>query len=117
MLLLLLGPFYLTCGYSLLTEEGGLHGIACLHASQSPLSSHVTSVLCTRLPTGLYLTFVYGLGRFLRLSVSNLRLTIPYEELPSTRRLVTLCQVRRVSGCRVVTRHGTQARRSIMGTI
>lgn len=42
--------------------------------------------------TGLYLTFVYGLGRFLRLSMSNLRLTIPYEDLPSTRRLVTLCQ-------------------------
>lgn len=36
---------------------------------------------------------MYGLGRFLRLSMTNLRLTIPYEELPSTRRLVTLCQV------------------------
>jgi len=42
--------------------------------------------------TGLYITFVYGLGRFLRLSFSNLRLKIPYEDLPSTRRLVALCQ-------------------------
>ncbi|KAG1661156.1 hypothetical protein FOA52_002531 [Chlamydomonas sp. UWO 241] len=42
--------------------------------------------------TGLYLTFVYGVGRFLRLSMSNLALTIPFQDMPSTRRLVTLCQ-------------------------
>ena len=37
--------------------------------------------------------FVYGIGRFLRLSVSNLRMRIPFEDLPNTRRLVALCQV------------------------
>ncbi|PNH02556.1 Protein PIEZO, partial [Tetrabaena socialis] len=42
--------------------------------------------------TGLYFTFVFALGRFLRLSVSSLRLRIPTEDLPSTRRLVALCQ-------------------------
>ncbi|MEW5302433.1 MAG: hypothetical protein WDW36_005220 [Sanguina aurantia] len=42
--------------------------------------------------TGLYLSVVYAIGRFLRLSVSNLRGRIPFEELPSTRRLVALCQ-------------------------
>ncbi len=42
--------------------------------------------------TGLYITFVYGIGRFLRLWLTNLRLKIPYEDFGSTRRLVALCQ-------------------------
>lgn len=42
--------------------------------------------------TGLYVTVVYGVGRFLRLSVTNMRLRIPTEDLPSTTRLVALCQ-------------------------
>lgn len=42
---------------------------------------------------GLYTVFVYGIGRFLRLSVANLRMRIPFEDLPNTRRLVALCQV------------------------
>ena len=41
---------------------------------------------------GLYTVFVYGIGRFLRLSITNLRMRIPYEDLPTTRRLVALCQ-------------------------
>ena len=41
---------------------------------------------------GLYTVFVYGIGRFLRLSVTNLRMRIPFEDLPTTRRLVELCQ-------------------------
>lgn len=43
---------------------------------------------------GLYTVVVYGIGRFLRLSVTNIRMRIPYEDLPSTRRLDSLCQVR-----------------------
>jgi hypothetical protein len=31
-------------------------------------------------------------GRFLRLSLSNMRARIPFEDLPNTRRLVGLCQ-------------------------
>lgn len=42
--------------------------------------------------TGLYFTFVYGIGRFLRLWVTNLRLKIPYEDLMSTSRLIHLVQ-------------------------
>lgn len=41
---------------------------------------------------GLYSVFVYGIGRFLRLGITNLRMRIPYEDLPTTRRLVALCQ-------------------------
>lgn len=41
--------------------------------------------------TGLYVTLIFGLGRFLRLSLTNLRMRIPYEDLPSVDHLVTLC--------------------------
>lgn len=44
--------------------------------------------------TGLYITFVFGIGRFLRFSTQNARMRIQYEDLPTTQRLVALCQVR-----------------------
>ena len=40
----------------------------------------------------LYVTFVLGVGRFVRLFASNLRMRIPYENLPSTRRLWELVE-------------------------
>ena len=43
--------------------------------------------------TGLYITFVFGIGRFLRLSTSNMRMRIPFDDLPNTSRLVALVQV------------------------
>jgi hypothetical protein len=43
--------------------------------------------------TGLYITFVFGIGRFLRFSTQNARMRIQYEDLPTTKRLVALCQV------------------------
>ncbi len=46
---------------------------------------------------GLYTVFVYGISRFLRLSLSNLHQRIPFRFLPNTRYLVALVQV----GCRV----------------
>lgn len=42
--------------------------------------------------TGLYITVVYAVGRLLRLSMSNLRTRIMYEDLPNTKRLVALCE-------------------------
>ena len=44
--------------------------------------------------TGLYITFVFGIGRFLRLSTQNRRMHIPYEDLPTATRLAALCQAR-----------------------
>ncbi|KDD75824.1 hypothetical protein H632_c483p0, partial [Helicosporidium sp. ATCC 50920] len=41
---------------------------------------------------GLYTVFVYGIGRFLRLTITNLRMRIPYEDLPNPKRLIALCQ-------------------------
>lgn len=43
--------------------------------------------------TGLYITFVLSAGRFLRLAVGNMRMRIPYDDLPNTSRLIALCQV------------------------
>lgn len=42
--------------------------------------------------TGLYITFVFGFGRFLRLAATNSRMRIMYEDLPTTKRLIALCQ-------------------------
>lgn len=42
---------------------------------------------------GLYSVFVYGVGRFLRLSLSSLHQRIPFRYLPNCRRLVALVQV------------------------
>jgi hypothetical protein len=43
--------------------------------------------------TGLYITFVFGIGRFLRFSTQHARMRIPFEDLPTTKRLIALCQV------------------------
>ena len=44
--------------------------------------------------TGLYITFVFGIGRFLRFSTQHARMRIPFEDLPTTQRLIALCQAR-----------------------
>lgn len=43
--------------------------------------------------TGLYITFVFTIGRFLRLGIQDARTRILYEDLPTTKRLAILCQV------------------------
>ncbi|XP_078441364.1 piezo-type mechanosensitive ion channel component [Wolffia australiana] len=40
----------------------------------------------------LYLTFVLAVGRFIRLQCSDLRMRIPFENLPSCDRLVAICE-------------------------
>ncbi|KAK9824077.1 hypothetical protein WJX72_007565 [[Myrmecia] bisecta] len=42
--------------------------------------------------TGLYITVVFGIGRLLRFSTQNIRMRIPYDDLPDPRRLMVLCQ-------------------------
>ncbi|XVF21838.1 hypothetical protein REPUB_Repub12eG0124200 [Reevesia pubescens] len=41
---------------------------------------------------GLYLTFVLAVGRFIRLQCADLRMRIPYENLPSCDRLIAICE-------------------------
>ncbi|WOH04528.1 hypothetical protein DCAR_0623937 [Daucus carota subsp. sativus] len=40
----------------------------------------------------LYITFVLAVGRFIRLQCSDLRMRIPYENLPSCDRLLAICE-------------------------
>ncbi|XP_027349564.1 piezo-type mechanosensitive ion channel homolog [Abrus precatorius] len=41
---------------------------------------------------GLYITFVLAVGRFIRLQCSDLRMRVPYENLPSCDRLMAICE-------------------------
>ncbi|RYR02293.1 hypothetical protein Ahy_B06g081111 [Arachis hypogaea] len=41
---------------------------------------------------GLYITFVLAVGRFIRLQCSDLRMRIPFENLPSCERLMAICE-------------------------
>ncbi|XP_025982938.2 piezo-type mechanosensitive ion channel homolog [Glycine max] len=41
---------------------------------------------------GLYITFVLAVGRFIRLQCSDLRMRIPFENLPSCDRLMAICE-------------------------
>ncbi|KAK1398972.1 piezo-type mechanosensitive ion channel-like [Heracleum sosnowskyi] len=41
---------------------------------------------------GLYITFVLAVGRFIRLQCSDLRMKIPFENLPSCDRLIAFCE-------------------------
>ncbi|KAG0452569.1 hypothetical protein HPP92_025233 [Vanilla planifolia] len=40
----------------------------------------------------LYLSFVLAVGRFIRLQFSELKMRIPYENLPSCERLIAICE-------------------------
>ncbi len=70
-------------------STSGLRLVAVLERVQSGLLGATLSSFGI---TGLYITFVYGIGRFLRLWLTNIRLKIPYEDFASTKRLVALCQ-------------------------
>lgn len=41
---------------------------------------------------GIYITFVLAVGRFIRLQCSDLRMRIPFENLPSCDRLIAICE-------------------------
>ncbi|KAF9681632.1 hypothetical protein SADUNF_Sadunf05G0022000 [Salix dunnii] len=41
---------------------------------------------------GLYITFVLAVGRFIRLQCADLRMRIPFENLPSCDRLMAICE-------------------------
>ncbi|KAG6429158.1 hypothetical protein SASPL_107200 [Salvia splendens] len=41
---------------------------------------------------GLYITFVLAVGRFIRMQCSDLRMRIPFENLPSCDRLIAICE-------------------------
>eukprot|EP00967_Tisochrysis_lutea_P025358 scaffold29253_cov20-Tisochrysis_lutea.AAC.4 len=64
------------------SASASVHYNNCLLLSSAMFTASRKRLLCQE----------YGIARLLRLSTSDLRLKIPTENLPSTQRLVTLCQ-------------------------
>ncbi|KAM1449410.1 hypothetical protein ACFXTO_008254 [Malus domestica] len=72
---------------------GGLTGpMAIIVSEETPPQGILGDTLSKFSIWGLYLTFVLAVGRFIRLQCSDLRMRIPYENLPSCDRLIAICE-------------------------
>ncbi|KAL5561618.1 hypothetical protein UlMin_031365 [Ulmus minor] len=72
---------------------GGLTGpTAVVVSEETPPQGILGDTLSKFSIWGLYITFVLAVGRFIRLQCSDLRMRIPYENLPSCDRLIALCE-------------------------
>ncbi|GLU07492.1 hypothetical protein SLE2022_244480 [Rubroshorea leprosula] len=72
---------------------GGLAGpMAIVVSEETPPQGILGDTLSKFSIWGLYITFVLAVGRFIRLQCSDLRMRIPYENLPSCDRLIAICE-------------------------
>lgn len=72
---------------------GGLAGpMAIVISEETPPQGILGDTLSKFSIWGLYITFVLAVGRFIRLQCSDLRMRIPYENLPSCDRLIAICE-------------------------
>ncbi|XVF32650.1 hypothetical protein REPUB_Repub17cG0100700 [Reevesia pubescens] len=72
---------------------GGLTGaMAVIVSEETPPQGILGDTLSKSSIWGLYITFVLAVGRFIRLQCSDLRMRIPYENLPSCDRLIAICE-------------------------
>ncbi|KAK4558511.1 hypothetical protein RGQ29_008015 [Quercus rubra] len=72
---------------------GGLTGpMAIIISEEVPPQGIIGDTLSKFSIWGLYITFVLAVGRFIRLQCSDLRMRIPYENLPSCDRLIAICE-------------------------
>ncbi|KAL3849827.1 hypothetical protein ACJIZ3_011709 [Penstemon smallii] len=71
---------------------GGLSGPMAVIVSEETPQGFLGETLSKFSIWGLYLTFVLAVGRFIRLQCSDLRMRIPYENLPSCDRLIAICE-------------------------
>ncbi len=79
----------LTCPTSAASAYTGPRAVAVLDRVQAGI---IGATLTKFGVLGLYSVFVYGIGRAMRMATTNLRSRIQYEDLPTARRLVSLCQ-------------------------
>lgn len=70
----------------------GLTGPAAIVVSEETPQGLLGDTLSKFSIWGLYITFVLAVGRFIRLQCSDLRMRIPYENLPSCDRLIAICE-------------------------
>uniref|UniRef100_A0A5B7BCU2 Uncharacterized protein n=1 Tax=Davidia involucrata TaxID=16924 RepID=A0A5B7BCU2_DAVIN len=71
---------------------GGLTGPMAIIVSEETPQGFLGETLSKFSIWGLYITFVLAVGRFIRLQCSDLRMRIPYENLPSCDRLIAICE-------------------------
>ncbi|KAL6564288.1 hypothetical protein OROMI_015738 [Orobanche minor] len=71
---------------------GGLSGPMAVIVSEETPQGFLGETLSKFSIWGLYITFVLAVGRFIRLQCSDLRMRIPYENLPSCDRLIAICE-------------------------
>ncbi|XP_075093902.1 piezo-type mechanosensitive ion channel homolog [Nicotiana tabacum] len=71
---------------------GGLRGPMAIIVSEETPQGLLGETLSKFSIWGLYITFVLAVGRFIRLQCSDLRMRIPYENLPSCDRLIAICE-------------------------
>ncbi|KAJ4954572.1 hypothetical protein NE237_011355 [Protea cynaroides] len=71
---------------------GGLRGPMAVIVSEETPQGILGETLSKFSIWGLYITFVLAVGRFIRIQCSNLRMRIPYENLPSCERLLAICE-------------------------
>ncbi|CAK9151012.1 unnamed protein product [Ilex paraguariensis] len=71
---------------------GGLIGPMAIVVSEETPQGFLGETLSKSSIWGLYITFVLAVGRFIRLQCSDLRMRIPYENLPSCDRLIAICE-------------------------
>ncbi|XP_051118716.1 piezo-type mechanosensitive ion channel homolog isoform X3 [Andrographis paniculata] len=71
---------------------GGLSGPTAIIVSEETPQGFLGETLSKFSIWGLYITFVLAVGRFIRLQCSDLRMRIPYENLPSCDRLLAICE-------------------------
>ncbi|XP_020597210.1 piezo-type mechanosensitive ion channel homolog isoform X2 [Phalaenopsis equestris] len=73
-------------------ECGGMSGPIAIVVSEESPQGIIGETLSKFSIWSLYITFVLAVGRFIRLQFSDLRMRIPYEDLPSCDRLIAICE-------------------------
>ncbi|KAJ3671637.1 hypothetical protein LUZ60_007716 [Juncus effusus] len=71
---------------------GGLDGPMTIIVSEETPQGLLGETLSKFSIWSLYITFVLAVARFIRLQCSDLRMRIPYENLPSCDRLIDICE-------------------------
>ncbi|CAN1234122.1 Piezo-type mechanosensitive ion channel homolog [Linum perenne] len=78
------------------TDIGGCGGLtgptAVIVSEETPPQGILGDTISKFSIWGLYITFVLAVGRFIRLQCSDLRMRIPYENLPTCDRLIAICE-------------------------
>ncbi|KAL5712711.1 hypothetical protein ACHQM5_014855 [Ranunculus cassubicifolius] len=74
------------------SDVGGCAGPMAIVVSEETPQGILGETLSKFSIWGLYISFVLAVGRFIRLQCSDLRMRVPFENLPSCDRLMAICE-------------------------